>query len=77
MDLAELFFSKYILMVSKCSTYFENVSGTDDKIIYSILFDFENSVHTHTPHVPTYVREAHVPNARLNNPFYFFPAYFS
>ena len=41
------------------------MSETNDRNLYSIMFDFENWS-AHTPHVLTHVRETHVPNAGLN-----------
>ena len=44
--------------------YFEKISGINDRIIYSILINFE-ICGAHTPHVPTQVLETHVLNAGL------------
>ena len=53
-----------MVKVSKCLLSFENISGNNEVIIKSILFDFENCG-VQRPHVPTHVRKLHVPNRGL------------
>ena len=43
---------------------FEIISGTNERVIKSTLFD-NVSLGAQTPHVPTHVWQLHVPNAEL------------